>query len=82
MCLLPADPRASQWKRAGDAVVLTHPSLLPEMLPAADFNLEEEAKPKRTSHGYKPHVIFQASPMEDFNLEKYFLCQNSITATL
>lgn len=82
MCLLPADPRASQWKRAGDAVFLTRSSLLPETLPAADFNLEEEAKPKGTSRGYKPHVVFQASLMEDFNLEKCFLCQSSITATL
>lgn len=82
MCLLPADPRASQWKRAGDAVFLTRSSLLPETLPAADFNLEEEAKPKGTSRGYKPHAVFQASPMEDFNLEKCFLCQSSITATL
>lgn len=68
----------THWEYSGSFLLL--PS--PRYAPSCNFNLEDEAKLKETSHGYKLHAIFQASPMEDFNLEKYFLCQNSVTAML
>lgn len=68
----------THWEYSGSYMLL--PS--PRYAPSCNFNLEDEAKLKGTSHGYKPHAIFQASLMEELNLEKCFLCQNSITAML
>lgn len=68
----------THWEYSSSYMLL--PSL--KCTPSCNFNQEDEAKLKETSHAYKPHAIFQASLMEDLNLEKYFLCQNSITAML